>query len=454
MSAPQEEEKDSAECLQEDEEWLRESPEQAPVARAKPATKIGAIVKLATAMISTRGSYDASPEMIYGILNSHVPSVARTVSMLQQRSNEVWSTDRIEKTFLQELLNVGTKLLNTYYSGDLGGSITQQLIDDSLYTVGSARDGSGITRLMSSNPCCADGPGIGPGIGLIGSDIAGSSSMTGVSGGGAGPGLPSGLSDVQKPLPEGSLGLTARSVFSLDSSSRNLSFGPLPNVIQVPLRGTDGLSLDGALRNISRAELLEVKMNESSILTEQPSGAVFYLRVDELVTDYNRQTDSYPCHFKCAARPDMRGSGVRISILTKWVNMPSAIDLGGNITVRLLDDQKLPLVVEQDVYQYIGYAWDDVNNAIVFQIPKTSIQNADRISIRGITCTEDPTLFDDTNKFRAEVIDLTHIRVYAWRAQGAPFILPDDGRHIVSNNGRIVCINNVIRVSLAFEHIV
>ena len=82
------------------------------------------------------------------------------------------------------------------------------------------------------------------------------------------------------------------------------------------------------------------------------------------------------------------------------------------------------------------------------------MHNADRVSIRNLICVEDPTLFSDTNRFRVEVIDLTHIRIYAWRVQnplGDPD--PDAGRHILSTGGVIVDMNSCVRMSIAVEHI-
>jgi len=78
--------------------------------------------------------------------------------------------------------------------------------------------------------------------------------------------------------------------------------------------------------------------------------------------------------------------------------------------------------------------------------------NADAISIRGITCTEDANLFSEEKRLKAEVVDITHIRVYAWRLWALPHVDPDEGRHIVSNGGVIVCLNNMIRMSFAFKH--
>jgi hypothetical protein len=398
------------------EDWLRESAatkseeRQAYRARpqkavretiAKPAgTRVEYIIKIVAAVINTETTRRIPVGDIYSLLFGYIDDAAAAVSALQKRADEVWDRTRLNQALLAELLRIGRIVMKTHFDSGIGDILLEQMSAGALIPA-----------------ACPAAPV-----------------------GGAGP---------------VSLDGRARTTLSIDSSSRNMALGALPNVIQVPLLTSPGLSLPSALLGAYRAELLEIKMNNSAIFTERPCGSTFYVMIDELVKDYNRQSDPYDihCQFKCAAKPDLNGSGVEILILTKWVYMPTPIDLGGNITARLLDDQKIPLAVEQDIYPYISYVWDDVNQAIVFETARNSIQNADRIDIRNIVCTEDVALFDNTKKLRAEVVDLTHIRVYAWRAQGAPFMLPDDGRHIVSTGGHIICLNNVIRLSLAIEHL-
>jgi len=245
-----------------------------------------------------------------------------------------------------------------------------------------------------------------------------------------------------------------RTVITVDSSARKIVGNGLPNFIQVSVVGESGISLAASMAGISQVTLLQVECNESSVFGERPGGSSFYVSIDELTKDYNRQADMHDQHvqFKCTASQTKHGTGLRFAVDTPTITLRSTADLGGNLTLRLWDEQKLPLQVEQDVYAYIAHTWDDVNQAIVFEIPANSIQNADRISIRNIVCTEDAGFFDESKRFRAEVIDLTHIRVYVWRPQGAPFLDPSDGRHLVSSGGQIVCINNIIRVTLAFDH--
>ncbi len=383
--------------------------------QTQPSIKTRHLGKIAAAILHAHSTKSIPVIEVYHILLGYVNNAADAVSMLQEHANEVWNINKLHEVFLGELLHIGKSVMKAHFQADLGNMLVNQLKTGSLFPSKNAES-------CSMNPLLYGGSGFG--------------------GAGIGAGIGAGS------------GMRACSTFTIDSSSRNRPIGSFPNIIQVPLVGSTGLSLPKSLVQVSRLELLEIKTNDSAIFTERPCGAVFYVEIDEVANDYNRQSDPYDlhCHFKCAAIPEIDGSIVEIRILTKQVILPSFVDFPGTITIRLLDDQKQPLAVEQDVYPYMGHVWDDINQAIVFTTPSHSIQNADRLSIRGITCQEDPGIFSDTNKFRAEVIDLTHIRLYAWRAQGPPNILPDDGRHVISSSGHIVDLNNVIRMSIAIEH--
>jgi hypothetical protein len=102
----------------------------------------------------------------------------------------------------------------------------------------------------------------------------------------------------------------------------------------------------------------------------------------------------------------------------------------------------MPIVMEQDLYPALSEEWDDDNQRIIFDIGSHSIRNGDRISIRGITCTEDSTLFSDSKSLRAQVLDPRHIAIYTWRAPP---------RTIEKANSVIVDLNNIVRLSLIIE---
>lgn len=234
-------------------------------------------------------------------------------------------------------------------------------------------------------------------------------------------------------------GIPTRTVINVRSCDRNLAAGPYPNIIQVPIASSKGIGLMSSIRRVTSVKLLETKVGE------EINGS-FFIRFGEVSIDYNRQTDPFNehCHFKCTV-------GKRsVRVLAEYITLPSPIDLTTNLTFRLTDLQKQLLDVEQDIFRYASHAWDDVNQAIVFETMKHGIRNADPISIRGITCTEDQSLFADSNRFRAQVVDLTHVRIFAWRPQQG--LDPEDGRHIVSSGGFIVSIPRIIELSIEIEH--
>jgi hypothetical protein len=162
---------------------------------------------------------------------------------------------------------------------------------------------------------------------------------------------------------------------------------------------------------------------------------------------YNKQSDGAVAkgHFKCAAIPSSTKSTIRIEVLTHKINFPAPCSVPGTITVRFFDEQKLPMVLEQDMYPVdaASIVNDIVNQRIIFTIPPHDIRNGDRILLRGITCLEDANLYNDEKRYHAQVIDLTHVALFAWRA--APYT-------IVTAGGTLIDANNAVRVSLEFAH--
>lgn len=403
-----------------------------PVEKKVASTSVEGIIMLATAALQVRSPRKMSHRDIKSLLVSRVDDAAVIVAGQQSSEGTAWDDDRLRKAFLDALIKIGMAELSKGRDAGLGDTLVQSIETGAIYPM---EGGAGAI----SNPVQGSG-GDGSGVGVT------------TGGGGIG------LGDVgagTSSLDQGLTGNAARTVISVSSGDRDASLGGSPNTIRVPLRADLGVALPTSLRNATRMELLEIKMNASALFVERPGGTAFFVSVDEIVKDYNRQTDpsGNHCQWKCSSRTTERGSDAEIIILTKWIDITSPIDLSSTLTFRIFDDQKQPLGVEQDVYQYLGYAWDDITFSIIFQIPPHSITTGDRISIRDIVCTEDLTLFNDSHRYRAEVVDLTHIRVYAYRPQGPPFLLPDDGRHVVSTGGRIVDLNNIISLSIAVEHL-
>ncbi|MFA5091126.1 MAG: hypothetical protein WC483_00560 [Candidatus Paceibacterota bacterium] len=377
------------------------------------------IVNRAAVTLQTDSPRHLSLRDIRSILMSHVPDAASIV----RSKGEGMDVRQMNRAFYEALLQVGSSFLAGHPDSGLGDILVDTLESGSMYPVTGGAGGIIVSG--------GGGGVVGGGVGL----------------GGVGTGTSS--------LDQSLTGEAARTVVTAFSSDRDATSASPPNVIRVPLRSFTGLALPNTLFDVTRIELIAIKMNESSLFVERSGGAQFFISIDEVVKDFNRQTDpsGNHCQWSCSSRTTDHSSVVEIIILSKWIKITSPIDLSSTLTFRFFDDQKLPLRVEQDVYQYEGYAWDDINLAIVFTIPSHTMLTGDRISIRGIVCTEDLTLFTDDHRFRAEVVDLTHIRVYAYRPQGPPFFLPDDGRHVVSTGGNIVCMNNIIVLTFAVEHI-
>ena len=222
----------------------------------------------------------------------------------------------------------------------------------------------------------------------------------------------------------------------------------LPNVMSIPISLGTGLAItEYSFSRIYCVALLEVSTNFSPTFTERGEGSPFYIGVDELSPMFNRQSDgsNQKGLFKCAAIPDPDSSKITIRVLTHKVNYMKPISIPGRLTFRFYDEQKLPLRFEQDLYRFdVGSIFiDNPNQQIVFTLPPHDIRNGDRIILRGIQCTEDATLYDDSRRYRARVLSLTQVAIYAWRA--APYTITTTG-------GILICANNAVRVSLDIAH--
>jgi len=362
------------------------------------------IVRVVSAELITASPRQMNLSSVYDLLWGCIDRAGANVQKLQVRSGGVWDEERIVRAFHTELKRLGEEALENHFSSDLGDNIVEHLITGALPTGGSGGDGATV-----------------------------------------GAGHPLGAGGM---IPEGVIGRPARSTFNIDSSARNRSIGSGPNVIQVPLIGSGGLSLHPpGLQVVSGIELLEVKMNMSGYFSARQEGVVFYIRIDEIVDDFNRQSNIYDgrCHFKCSAKLRRGGSVVDIMILTNKVIIPSPMNLNGNLTFRFYTSRMQPLPVEQDIYSILGYVVDNVNQRVILALPRHSIRTGDDLSIRGFQCVEDSSLFADDKNLRAQVIDLTHVAILAWRT--APFTIVTSGAHVI-------CINNVIRLSIGINHYV
>lgn len=334
------------------------------------------------------------------------------VRRASRESGEVWDDDHLARCFHKELKAVTLYRLQSHRTTDFGEKMVHFLEKGALH----------------------------PPVGRQSVTASSSSSSTGTV---YRPGRKSGVGEGNAGAPL--QGVRTSTVLTLYSSRRNRNTSSKPNIIQVPLRGDEGFGLAEALQEIESIELVSIKLNQSSFFRERVEGVEFHVKIDEVTDQYSRQADGHDDHsqYRCSAVISNDLPGVKVNILTNIIRPPANFALTGTITAILLDDQKLPLDLEQDVYSILSTAWDDVNNRIVFRVPPHSVKAGDRMSIRGINCVEDPRLFNDEHNYHATPIDLTHIAIPAWKA--APRTITVQGSHLV-------CINNIVTLSIRIHH--
>jgi hypothetical protein len=235
-------------------------------------------------------------------------------------------------------------------------------------------------------------------------------------------------------------------VLGLQSYSRTPWTNSYPNDMTFSLIDTNGIGLIDPITSSVRITLRGVNVNSAPLFTERPDGSTFYIGIEEVTGEYNRQSinNAVKAQYECFAMPNSRRSGVKVKIVNGTIDMPISSDEINRLTVRLYDDIKELLTVEQDVYGIQSTAWDDTNHAFIITLANHMIRNADRVILRGIACVEDLNLFNDSNLFRAQVLSPTQISIPAWR---------DVPRTLATNGSRVVDLNNVIKITIGIESI-
>jgi hypothetical protein len=407
-------------------ESTRQSRSTPTTASGPRDVRVDDIVRIVTAQLYIKNGEKLDHSQIYDLARGRAQRASINTDVLQRRSGVVWGKDKIAVTFQAELLKLTEEAITGVY-GSLGDK----------YVKGYTYEGP-----VTSNA----GEGINAN---ISGGIAGSVSTLGALGGGGG----GEMTAVDIPEPETSLVWTRVNLVSYNRPN----IGSLPNVFSIPFSLSTGLGItDYQIQKIRCVSLIEVCMNYSLDLTARGESNPFYIGIDEIDNAYNKQNDGFStrAQFKCTAIPNLEGSDVKIRILTNKASFPYGVTSNGKFTIHLYDEQKNPLDVEQDVYALTGPVGflvtdgvfiDDPGQQMIFQIAQHSFRNGDRVLFRGITCAIDNDLFGDSHKYKAQVVDLTHISVNCWRAGLAAV-------DIVLSGPQVICSNNVIRISLEIAH--
>lgn len=358
------------------------------------------------------------PQDLYRVLRGHSGEAIRAVEALQYRALEAgenWDDAKLSEIFCKALTQVG-KMLLTGKHGDLGERLLNTKGGTTGYDEG-AMIGGGESEYIGAS---SDG------------------STTTISTG----------------CKRSKCGTT---ILMLSSADREGWNGAPPNVCRYDLGKTTGVDYHLSMSGLTRVVLRGVNANCAPLFTERPDGATFYIGIDEITNEYNRESslNMLKGQFECFAKPNILRNNVSVSIVTGTIDLPeTSIDLG-RLTIRFYDEIKRPLALEQDIYSILGYAWDDVLHRLILNIGPHDIRNADRIAVRNYEISQDRSLLYDSHDFRAEVISPTQIAIYVWRPPLPIWVPPPpEGDRVPRGDGPyLIDLNNVVKVSLAIDYL-
>jgi len=241
-----------------------------------------------------------------------------------------------------------------------------------------------------------------------------------------------------------------RTVITVESSARRNIIGTLSNAFSVPI--TEAFGLGYTIKNISRVELLDVSMGSHFAIG--PGNTRFHVGIDEITTDHNRQSDGTTLHtqFTCIARLPNNMPTSEIIIPMKYVDLQRKVSLGNNITIRIYDDAKLPIKVRRDFERIDNFSWNNDNqlylNVMTSNTFTHDIMDGDRLRFVDLKLEGAPLLKNET--VHAKFEDNSSLSFDITR-EGGPFPTYE-GRQVDYRNAHIVNLDNVVRVTLAFEH--
>jgi hypothetical protein len=173
------------------------------------------------------------------------------------------------------------------------------------------------------------------------------------------------------------------------------------------------------IKGCNKVELLLVSMPPSFRFYETPERNDFFLQVKGFTDEYSRQNDAsgIRAQFTCHAIVDTMRDMAEIMLPNPEVRFPTPITLSDYLEFRLLDKFKSPLQLEQDIYNIISVAWDNVRQTLLINLPQHYIRGADTVQLFGVICEGDAELF--LKQYQAIVLSPTQIMIEAWRA-GSP----------------------------------
>jgi hypothetical protein len=373
------------------------------------------VLQVASILVTELPGVKTLAEM-YEYINPLVPIAVSAAEDQQGMSGEVWTDVAMFKNFRIQLLAIAREGLQKNQV-DLGNTILGQVGTD----------------LSTGRP--AEGP-LAPGeitYTATSSAVAGNESDVGVM-------LLKNQSGRKGPA-------RGCSVIDFHSSARQPWKNTLPSNMRIMLADDNGVGYKQALTYVVRITLQAINVNAAPFLSERIDGMAFYVGIDEVTGEYNKQSigNATKAQFKCFAKPDPRENTIKLTIVSGTIDMPITSNELSILTIHLYDDIKRDLLVEQDIYAVtsvvpyggLGSGW------IELAIGPHSVRTGDRVVLRGITTVEDAHILDDWNDFRARVLTATSILVFISRFDVLTYVLRE---------ARVIDLNKVITVTLGFEN--
>jgi hypothetical protein len=403
-------EEDDGENPEQQEAEEEAAEEESPPRR--PGARLGRIVEQAVSVLSVDYRGTLAPNDLYKVLLGHTGNAALETEKLQRearKNGEIWEEDMVSRVFCERLINVGRQLI-TGKHGDLGERL--------LKTTGGST-------------------GYGPSEDL--NDLPESSGTS--SGNSGNVGDPSNTS-IQSLGPK-----CGTSVFCLSSVDRDSWLNLPVGVYRYSLTSTTGVDYHLSISKIRRIVLRGVNVNSAALLTGSNYGSTFYVGIDEITNEYNRESsmNEVKGHFECFAKPNLGHTDTIVQIVSGTIDLPATSINISTLTFRFLDDRKRVLTLEQDHYAITAYAWDDVNQRLKLTIGAHTIATGDRIILRGMVFPTDINLLDDSNDYRAIVISPTQITILAYLSVAVP-------RIPTYSNAYLVDLEKAVKLTVAFDY--
>jgi hypothetical protein len=383
------------------------------------------IVDVVVALVVAQNGGRVNPHGLKNIARINCMAAGMAVEQLELKSGRVWSTKELTEAFKAELLKHVQKAI--IMQDDSDGLAHKVLANDFgvAWPVGGGNVYNPITNKIESgayNPTTNHYYSFDPG------DTISYTTHYLRAGGGFGSG-PTGIV----------------TIINISSKDRNSLVGTSPNTMVISLSSPNVVNLGYIIKRLSMVELLEMKVHRSSTLSASPNGTKFYVAVDEIPTTVVRQSDGKAsvAHFMLSAQPQPRFAPTKVQILTNCVKLITPVNLPGVLTIRVLDVLKKPLSLEPDAFGIVSITWDDVNQRTLFALNQPGVRNADYVIVNGVSCSEDLGLFSDSLELKAVMLSPMVMALYRWRA--AP-------RTLTYSGAVVICLNNVIDLTLKFTH--